>query len=215
MTNDVFVDTVALLRRTFGAFEPAERRQLGVLVTTTRRDQRHDVRQRRRRRAGSGGDRHRALDARIGAGGAVTADLVPRVSDAERVRRWRLVLGGGDGDGTGARLDRDDSRIDAALGAALRLRRGTSPRQRGRGRRVGGSADRRRRCRAGSATSAGTSRCPSSRFSSATLSSASTSPICCSSPSCSPSSNLTSISSACSSSSTGCSPRRPRTRPAR
>ena len=35
MTNDVFVDTVALLRRTFGAFEPAERRQLGVLVTTT------------------------------------------------------------------------------------------------------------------------------------------------------------------------------------
>ena len=38
MPNDVFVDTVALLRRTFGAFEPAERRQLGVLVTTARRD---------------------------------------------------------------------------------------------------------------------------------------------------------------------------------
>lgn len=39
MPNEVFVDTVALLRRTFGAFEPAERRQLGVLVTTARRDQ--------------------------------------------------------------------------------------------------------------------------------------------------------------------------------
>ena len=39
MPNDVFVDTVALLRRTFGAFEPAERRQLGVLVTTRQRDQ--------------------------------------------------------------------------------------------------------------------------------------------------------------------------------
>ena len=38
MSNDVFVDVVALLRRTFGAFEPAERRQLGVLVTTTTRD---------------------------------------------------------------------------------------------------------------------------------------------------------------------------------
>ena len=38
MTNEIFVDAVALLRRTFGAFEPAERRQLGVLVTTTRRD---------------------------------------------------------------------------------------------------------------------------------------------------------------------------------
>lgn len=33
MPNDMFVDAVALLRRTFGAFEPAERRQLGVLVT--------------------------------------------------------------------------------------------------------------------------------------------------------------------------------------
>jgi Family of unknown function (DUF5682) len=38
MTNDVFVDAVALLRRTFGAFEPAERRQLGVLVATNERD---------------------------------------------------------------------------------------------------------------------------------------------------------------------------------
>lgn len=37
MSDGVFVDTVALLRRTFGAFEPAERRQLGVLVATERR----------------------------------------------------------------------------------------------------------------------------------------------------------------------------------
>jgi hypothetical protein len=39
MSNETFVDTVALLRRTFGAFEPAERRQLGVLVTTSRAPQ--------------------------------------------------------------------------------------------------------------------------------------------------------------------------------
>src|SRR5690606_34367281 len=32
MPHDVFVDAVALLRRTFGAFEPAERRQIGALV---------------------------------------------------------------------------------------------------------------------------------------------------------------------------------------
>jgi hypothetical protein len=38
MSHEVFADVVALLRRTFGAFEPAERRQLGVLVTTTARD---------------------------------------------------------------------------------------------------------------------------------------------------------------------------------
>ena len=38
MSNEVFVDVIALLRRTFGAFEPAERRQLGVLITTTTRD---------------------------------------------------------------------------------------------------------------------------------------------------------------------------------
>jgi hypothetical protein len=33
---DAFEDVVALLRRTFGAFEPAERRQLGVLLATGR-----------------------------------------------------------------------------------------------------------------------------------------------------------------------------------
>jgi hypothetical protein len=32
LTPDAFAETVPLLRRTFGAFEAAERRQLGVLV---------------------------------------------------------------------------------------------------------------------------------------------------------------------------------------
>ena len=40
----------------------------------------------------------------------------PRVSDVERLRRWRLVLGGGD-DGTGTSLAGADVRVDAALGA--------------------------------------------------------------------------------------------------
>ncbi len=38
MSGDTFIDAVALLRRTFGAFEPAERRQLGLLVTGRRRE---------------------------------------------------------------------------------------------------------------------------------------------------------------------------------
>ena len=41
----------------------------------------------------------------------------PRVSDPERLRRWRLVLGGGDADGTSVDLSVDDTRIDGALGA--------------------------------------------------------------------------------------------------
>jgi len=40
-----------------------------------------------------------------------------RVSESERRRRWRLVLGGDDADGTGVTLDGDDARIDAALAA--------------------------------------------------------------------------------------------------
>jgi hypothetical protein len=34
LAPDAFIEAVPLLRRTFGAFEPAERRQLGLLVTT-------------------------------------------------------------------------------------------------------------------------------------------------------------------------------------
>lgn len=37
--------------------------------------------------------------------------------DAERVRRWRMVLGGGEGDGTGCTLSGADAGMDAALGA--------------------------------------------------------------------------------------------------
>ncbi|MET0146102.1 MAG: VWA domain-containing protein [Ilumatobacteraceae bacterium] len=43
--------------------------------------------------------------------------MTPAVSEMERLRRWRLVLGGGDADGTGADLQGDDRRIDGALGA--------------------------------------------------------------------------------------------------
>jgi hypothetical protein len=64
--------------------------------------------------------------------------LQPRVSESERARRWRLVLGGGEADGTATRLDRDDTRIDAALGALYD--RGEERGRGGavRGRRVGG-----------------------------------------------------------------------------
>src|SRR5436190_2854228 len=44
--------------------------------------------------------------------------LSPQSSaDDERLRRWRLVLGGGAADGTGAGLRGDDTRIDGALAA--------------------------------------------------------------------------------------------------
>ena len=99
----------------------------------------HDpLRPRRRRGAGSCRDRHRPGDARAGYGEPMTLLLQPRVSDTERTRRWRLVLGGGEADGTATRLDRDDSRIDAALGALYD--RGEERGRGGavRGRRVGG-----------------------------------------------------------------------------
>jgi len=47
--------------------------------------------------------------------GDVAPDL--RVSEAERLRRWRLILGGGAADGTSVELGGDDVRVDAALGA--------------------------------------------------------------------------------------------------
>jgi Mg-chelatase subunit ChlD len=39
------------------------------------------------------------------------------MSDDERLRRWRLVLGGGEADGTDAELSTSDVRVDAALAA--------------------------------------------------------------------------------------------------
>jgi len=59
------------------------------------------------------------------------------VSEAERLRRWRLVLGGADADGTGAVLDGDDVRIDAAVGALYDQRAGSDGTGRGGGRAGG------------------------------------------------------------------------------
>jgi Mg-chelatase subunit ChlD len=50
--------------------------------------------------------------------------MTTRVSESERLRRWRLLLGGGDADGTGTALRGDDRRIDAALGALYDRRPG-------------------------------------------------------------------------------------------
>ena len=55
-----------------------------------------------------------------------------RVSEAERLRRWRLVLGGLEADGTGSDLHGDDLRIDAAL-AAVYDSSGAERRSSGRG----------------------------------------------------------------------------------
>lgn len=61
-----------------------------------------------------------------------------RVSETERLRRWRLVLGGGDADGTGAELGGDDVRIDGAMGAVYDHDGGQRrPRGRGGGRAGG------------------------------------------------------------------------------
>lgn len=66
----------------------------------------------------------------------MTADL-PRVSEGERLRRWRLVLGGGEADGTGAELGGDDVRIDAAMGAVYDSEANRQQRGRGSGRAGG------------------------------------------------------------------------------
>jgi hypothetical protein len=63
-----------------------------------------------------------------------------QVSDAERLRRWRLMLGGtpdDDSDGTGVSLTGDDARIDATLAAVY----DSAPGRRGGGGR-GGSLNR-------------------------------------------------------------------------
>ncbi|WP_019634244.1 VWA domain-containing protein [Actinomadura atramentaria] len=65
--------------------------------------------------------------------------MSPDTHDAERLRRWRLVLGG-DGDGTGAVLDRGDARMDAALEKLYGARRSGGGRGGRRGAGLGDSA---------------------------------------------------------------------------
>ena len=43
--------------------------------------------------------------------------MTTETQDTERLRRWRLVLGGADGEGTGVGLGGDDAAMDAALTA--------------------------------------------------------------------------------------------------
>ncbi len=71
-------------------------------------------------------------------------DDVARVSEAERLRRWRLVLGGGEADGTGGELGGDDLRIDAAMAAVYDNdgRRRSGGRSSGRSGGLGRSAPR-------------------------------------------------------------------------
>jgi hypothetical protein len=66
-----------------------------------------------------------------------SGEPAPRVSDHERLRRWRMVLGGTDdpdAEGTGVALDGTDVRIDAALAAVYDVQ----PGRRGSGGRAGG-----------------------------------------------------------------------------
>src|SRR3954468_16670038 len=94
--------------------------------------------QRCRRRKGHGRTGHRPLVV----GSAAMSDVgALRVSDPERLRRWRMVLGGADdgADGsasgvTGVQLDGNDARVDAALAAVY----DSKPRARGGGGRSGG-----------------------------------------------------------------------------
>jgi len=61
--------------------------------------------------------------------------------DEEKARRWRLVLGGGDADGTGAQLSTSDAGMDAAL-SALYDSDGTGGASGGRGGDLGSSSPR-------------------------------------------------------------------------
>ncbi|MET8000537.1 VWA domain-containing protein [Nonomuraea glycinis] len=58
----------------------------------------------------------------------------------ERLRRWRMVLGGGEADGTGCGLQGDDAAMDSALAAVYEEQQGGG--QGGRGAGLGASAPR-------------------------------------------------------------------------
>lgn len=59
--------------------------------------------------------------------------------DTERLKRWRLILGGGDGEGTGCSLSGDEARMDSAL---ARLYGGEDQDPDSRGRRGGSEKSR-------------------------------------------------------------------------
>src|SRR5690606_6187987 len=93
---------------------------------------------RRGRRRGPRGGRDRNDPAHPRLGGIFVSDGTATPED-DRLRRWRLVLGGGRADGTGVTLAGDDARMDGALeklyGAA-----GEEGRSRRRGAGLGDSA---------------------------------------------------------------------------
>ena len=139
-----FIDVLPLLRRTFGGFQPAERRQLA-----------HQLR--RFDGAGSGvaartttewsdADLARATPAVATVARLLGLPYPPRGGrmTAERLRRWRLTLGGDSADtAEDVRLSADDQRMDEALAALYGAGRpgdgsSTEPRTGG----LGGSAPR-------------------------------------------------------------------------
>src|SRR2546426_11854382 len=58
----------------------------------------------------------------------------------ERLRRWRLILGGGEAEGTGCSLSGADSAIDGALTALYDAERGSGPAGKDRSGNLGASA---------------------------------------------------------------------------
>ena len=215
MSNDVFVDVVALLRRTFGAFEPAERRQLGVLVTTTTRDATTpfgaDVDE---VRAAAGLATVRAmlgLEPRTFPFGGAPANERPAAASVAGERNdeppaptTRPTPSGQGGGGSSSAAAKPtglppDSTVTTPASTLRSAPSTTAARSVAVAVRpmVAASVDSvvpPRRCRDGSATSAGTSRSRSYRCCNATPSSASTSRTCSSSRSCLPSSSPMSTS---------------------
>ncbi len=89
---DAFDAVVALLRRTFGAFEAAERRQLMRLLMGLGVERRRWFRGRCRPGTCRRRPHHREVHAR-GERSVSANRRAPTVSESERRRRWRLLLG--------------------------------------------------------------------------------------------------------------------------